>query len=74
MCVWLLLKIAGSIHPPVTTEHGDEVVFRFLCPGVEDCLGISWAVMGRGGGPTGGELRVREQPKKRPNRTTTKYR
>ena len=23
---------AGSIHPPVTTGHGDEVVLNFLCP------------------------------------------
>ena len=25
-------RIAGSIHPPVTTGHGDEVVLNFLCP------------------------------------------
>jgi hypothetical protein len=53
VCVWLLLRIAGIIHPPVTTEHGDEVELSFLCPGVEDCLGDSWAVMGRRGGPAG---------------------
>ena len=57
MCVFgCLLKIAGSIHPPVMTEHGDEVVFKFLCSAVKDCLGDSWAVMGRRGGPAGGEL------------------
>jgi hypothetical protein len=28
----LLLGIAGSISPPVTTEHGDAAVFNFLCP------------------------------------------
>ena len=28
---WLLRKTAGSIHLPVTTGHGDAVVFNFLC-------------------------------------------
>jgi hypothetical protein len=63
VCVWLLLKIAGSIHPPVTTEHGDEVMFNSLYSGMGDCLGSSWAAMGRGGGPVGESFRVRERPK-----------
>ena len=33
VCVWLLLEIAGSIHPPVTTEHGDEVACSVLFHG-----------------------------------------
>lgn len=32
VCIWLLPQIAGSIHPPVTTGHGDEVVLNSLCP------------------------------------------
>ena len=42
-------RIAGSIHPPVTTGHGDEVMLNFG--------------LGRGGGgPDTRSLRVLEHP------------
>jgi hypothetical protein len=56
-------RIAGSIHPPVTTGHGDEVVLNFLCPaehvGSEQNLGLE---AGRGSGADGNSFGVHEQP------------
>ena len=35
-------RIAGSIHPPVTTGHGDEVVLNSLCPA--EHVGSEWSL------------------------------
>jgi hypothetical protein len=55
-------RIAGSIHPPVTTGHGDEVVCSFPAEhvGSEQNLGLE---AGRGSGADGNSFGVHEQPR-----------